>query len=54
MRQILNIETNKIETVEDQAATDMIASGKAVPSIEQMDADLSDVETGPIVITETK
>lgn len=34
MRQIKYIETNEIVIVEDQVATDAIASGKAVPSIE--------------------
>jgi hypothetical protein len=34
MRQIKYIETNEIALVEDQEATDAIASGKAVPSIE--------------------
>ena len=55
MRQILNIKTDKVEIVEDQMAVDMIASGQAVPHIEVMDDDLSDVETGPVVvITEEK
>jgi hypothetical protein len=34
MRQIKYIETNEIALVEDQEATDAIASGKAVPSID--------------------
>lgn len=42
MRQILNLETNKVEIVEDQVATDAIAAGKAVPSID------------PITVTEKK
>ena len=55
MRQILNIKTGKAEIVEDQAAVDMIASGEAVPHIEVMDDDISELEVGPVVvITEEK
>lgn len=55
MRQVLNVASDKVELVEDQVAVDMIASGKAVPSIETMDADLKNLEvTKPVGNAEIK
>ena len=47
MRQIMNIETGKHYIVEDQVACDLIADGKAVPSIEQ--GIEQPVEAAPVV-----
>jgi hypothetical protein len=48
MRQILNLETNQVEVVEDQMATDMIANGTAVPSIDPIVEKVSKaVKTAP-------
>ena len=49
MRRVLNVASNKVELVEDQVAVEMIANGQAVPSIETMDADLPNLETGKTV-----